>query len=543
MDCPVCQGDNRDGARFCRHCGSLLAVETALEINQGEAKAEAMAEPEPALTVEEPELHDKETTIVHEPTHVSVRVGDDLLPEPDVEPPADEVAPVSDEFAEAIQTGPEVGAASTASTRDDDSEPQVAESPDPGPATGQEDLESPAQVADEGVPLPVDETPEVELGGSQGHDWSPLAPGAVIGGRYLVVDVLETDRGLAFYGTRDLRRCWQCGFQNNDPDDRFCAQCGVTLDRRRNVHLLEVPLDQEAGADVSVLFRLDEDGRRFLILDDADVKAEDESEGEALGLWLKVGQATDTGRVRELNEDSLLSMTLAPSFGSSAAPLLGLYAVADGMGGHQGGEVASRLALQVLARRVAESIVLPELEGSAAPGDELARCLADAVSQANDGVFLARQKRDTDMGTTLTAALVRGDQLILAHVGDSRAYRWCEQGLEQLTADHSLVARMVAAGQIEADEIYTHPHRSVIYRSIGDRPLVDVDTHVLDLSPGDRLVLCSDGLWEMIRTEGIEDVMMQEADPQTACDTLVRHANLAGGEDNISVIVVLVEPA
>jgi protein phosphatase len=110
-----------------------------------------------------------------------------------------------------------------------------------------------------------------------------------------------------------------------------------------------------------------------------------------------------------------------------------------------------------------------------------------------------------------------------------------------LTTDHSVVARMIADGQAEPEEIYTHPHRSVIYRSIGDKPLVDVDTAALPLEPGDRLILCCDGLWEMIYDEGIEDVMMQESDPQLACDQLVKRANLAGGEDNISVIVVQVE--
>jgi len=128
--------------------------------------------------------------------------------------------------------------------------------------------------------------------------------------------------------------------------------------------------------------------------------------------------------------------------------------------------------------------------------------------------------------------------LYLAHVGDSRAYRWGQDGCQQLTVDHSVVASMVAAGTAKPEEIYTHPQRSVIYRCIGDRATVEVDVAALALSPGDRLVLCSDGLWEMIRDEGIEDVMLREADPQAACEILVEQANVAGGVDNISVIVV-----
>jgi serine/threonine protein phosphatase PrpC len=123
-------------------------------------------------------------------------------------------------------------------------------------------------------------------------------------------------------------------------------------------------------------------------------------------------------------------------------------------------------------------------------------------------------------------------------VGDSRVYRFNAEGLEQLTTDHSVVASMIANGQAKPEEIYSHPHRSIVYRCIGDKPVVEVDTDILPLAPGDRIILCCDGVWEMLRDEGVEDVMMQEADPQAACDLLVRRANAAGGDDNISVIVV-----
>jgi serine/threonine protein phosphatase PrpC len=192
----------------------------------------------------------------------------------------------------------------------------------------------------------------------------------------------------------------------------------------------------------------------------------------------------------------------------------------------------------VLAEGIVRDIALPSLAGEAIPDDGILSRLQRTVAAANDAVYLARQKRNSDMGTTLTALLIRDRQLFLAHVGDSRAFRWDANGLQQLTTDHSLVATMVARGQITADEIYTHPQRSVIYRSIGDRPTVEVDTSVWALAPGDRLIACSDGLWEMLRNEGIQDGMMAEADPQAACDLLVSRANAAGGDDNISVIVV-----
>jgi protein phosphatase len=196
-----------------------------------------------------------------------------------------------------------------------------------------------------------------------------------------------------------------------------------------------------------------------------------------------------------------------------------------------------------VADHALRTIVLPELAGELMLDEEILVRLRQAVLAANDAVYLARQKRGNDMGTTLTMVLVRDRRLFVAHVGDCRAYRWSDAGLEQLTADHSVVASMIADGQVMPDEIYTHPHRSVIYRCVGDQPTVEVDGDLLPLEPGHRILVCSDGLWEMVRSEGIADVMMQEANPQTACDLLVRLANAAGGEDNISVIIIQVEAA
>jgi protein phosphatase len=199
------------------------------------------------------------------------------------------------------------------------------------------------------------------------------------------------------------------------------------------------------------------------------------------------------------------------------------------------------MALRMLADRVMRTVVLPVLTGDLVLEEEILALLRQATMAANDTVYLTRQKRGNDMGTTLTTAFIRDDRLFLAHVGDSRIYRWSADGLEQLTTDHSVIANMIAQGQAQPGELYTHPHRSIVYRCIGDKPLVDVDSDMAPLAPGDRVILCCDGLWEMVRDDGIQDVMMQEADPQAACDLLVQRANAAGGEDNISVIVVQVE--
>ena len=142
------------------------------------------------------------------------------------------------------------------------------------------------------------------------------------------------------------------------------------------------------------------------------------------------------------------------------------------------------------------------------------------------------------MSTTITLAVIRDGYAVIANVGDSRAYRWNADGLQQISVDHSLVQSLVEAGELEPDQIYTHPQRNIIYRALGDRSRTEVDTFPLELVPGDRLILCSDGLWEMTRDDGIEETMLRELDPQVACDMLVELANMAGGTDNISIIIV-----
>jgi serine/threonine protein phosphatase PrpC len=250
-----------------------------------------------------------------------------------------------------------------------------------------------------------------------------------------------------------------------------------------------------------------------------------------------VGRKSDVGRKRDLDEDSLFVLIMEGTY-QSVADQMALFVVADGMGGQEGGEVASKIAIQALAEELIQSVFVPGMRGRILGSEEIHECMVKGMSVANDLVYLERKKRENDMGTTMTAILVKDWTLYLAHVGDSRAYRWGENGLQQLTVDHSVIASMIAAGTVQPEEIYTHPQRSVIYRSIGDRPNVEIDSDVVPLGPDDRLILCCDGLWEMIRDEGIEVVMLSEPDPQTACDVMVERANAAGGVDNISVIVV-----
>ena len=227
------------------------------------------------------------------------------------------------------------------------------------------------------------------------------------------------------------------------------------------------------------------------------------------------GVATDTGRVRDHNEDSYV---VEPP----------LYAIADGMGGAKAGEVASQLAL--------ETIVDLRRSGDTA--------LEDDVRQANRIVF-ARSEEDpkfAGMGTTLTAVLASAEALHLVHVGDSRAYLLREGRLRQLTQDHTLVDRMVEAGEISRDEADVHPQRNVLIRSLGTEPKIDVDAQDVGLLEGDRVLICSDGLTDMVTEDQLVAILdATEGNPQDAADRLVRAANRAGGVDNITAIVLEVQ--
>jgi len=224
------------------------------------------------------------------------------------------------------------------------------------------------------------------------------------------------------------------------------------------------------------------------------------------------GAVTDIGRVRRGNEDRYL-----------VDPSLGLYAVADGMGGHRAGEVASETALDALHEAVGDG------------GD-----IETAMTLANEAVFEKASDDDElrGMGTTLTAVTLRDDKLEVGHVGDSRAYLRRDGSLQQLTDDHSLVAELVAAGEISEDEAEVDPRRSMITRALGIEPGVEVDVVPIAVQAGDRLVLCSDGLTGMIRDDALAEILEQESDPKDAAKRLVDRANEAGGIDNVTVVVV-----
>mgnify|MGYP001032184854 FL=1 len=248
----------------------------------------------------------------------------------------------------------------------------------------------------------------------------------------------------------------------------------------------------------------------------------------------RLGRRTDKGMERQLNEDSLATFELSRSLQSVSQPL-GVFAVADGMGGHSAGEIASGTIVNIIARRM---LTLDPLQPAST--DERTTWLKQTVEAANKAVFDLRKSAGTDMGSTLVIAIVDGLQATLAHAGDSRIYRLNAEGIQQVTTDHSLVERLVATGQITREEARHHPQRNVVYRTIGDKTNVEIETSTHTLTPGDYLLLCSDGLSGMVEDRYIHKIVLDAACPQEACDQLIAAANAAGGEDNISVVLVQV---
>lgn len=236
------------------------------------------------------------------------------------------------------------------------------------------------------------------------------------------------------------------------------------------------------------------------------------NENESAGQETSFGSRTDVGYVRDHNEDSLI---IIPP----------LFAVADGMGGHEAGEVASEITVNTLAELVPNHL---DAEG-----------LTAAVEAANYNVLKAPHQGvgRNGMGTTLTAAMLEGERLLIAQVGDSRAYLLHKGSLQQITRDHSLMADLIEAGQITPEEARYHPNRSVITRAIGSDIHMRPDIYELNVSAGDRVLLCSDGLSSMVSNHAIEAIMRHQPDPQRCADELVAAALENGGADNVTVIV------
>lgn len=241
------------------------------------------------------------------------------------------------------------------------------------------------------------------------------------------------------------------------------------------------------------------------------------------------------GKQRELNEDSLLALT-ATMVGNSGNQPFGLYIVADGMGGHQFGEVASNAAIRSVAGYVLRKFHPYLFHIKADAMDEsFQEIMQAAVREAQRAI----QKEAPGSGTTLTAALVVGQQITVAHVGDSRAYFIHLDGrVEPITRDHSLVKRLEELGHITPEEAANYPHRNVLYRALGQGEALDPDIFTLGFPQPGYLMICSDGLWGVISEQDVVQCINEAPNLPRACQNLVNAANTAGGPDNISVILV-----
>jgi serine/threonine protein phosphatase PrpC len=251
---------------------------------------------------------------------------------------------------------------------------------------------------------------------------------------------------------------------------------------------------------------------------------------------LTVGTGLDPGikRKHKPNEDRLLAIQGTLASDTRAQPF-GLFVIADGIGGHANGQEASRLAIQTI-----RDVVIPALLGDVKINDEQsADLLMEAVQEANRYICEYNQMYKTDTGSTVTAALIVGKTIAIANVGDSRTYVYSQRnGLTRVTRDHSVVARMVENGSISAEDVYSHPRRNEIYRSLGHKVALDVDMYRLPCETETTLLLCSDGLWEMVRDPHIQEILNSTLPHSIKTSkALVQAALDGGGQDNISVIV------
>lgn len=249
----------------------------------------------------------------------------------------------------------------------------------------------------------------------------------------------------------------------------------------------------------------------------------------------EVGYAQSIGQQREHNEDALLVINSVLASNGGSIPF-GLYIVADGMGGHKQGEIASGLAVRAIAsqvvRKVLEALLAPNPEP---PEESIQEILEGSLQEAHHLIM----KEASGSGTTLTAMLLLEKRLTIAHVGDSRAYVIQPGGgVQLLTRDHSLVMRMMELGQLTEEEAAIHPQRNVLYRALGQGEAFTPDVTTAPLPEAGYLLMCSDGLWGVVPQSEIVRIVNASSSPQIACQRLVQAANAAGGPDNITVILI-----
>lgn len=366
---------------------------------------------------------------------------------------------------------------------------------------------------------------------------TPLAVGTTLLDRYAIIETLSRENGINLYRVAEARLCPQCGVEN-EGNLSHCGYCGNELPRPRTFLLAErrAPTGETL---IPTSFRIN--GLTYAFARDV----ERQKSAPQAPLQFDAGFGTDPGLVRggrgEPNEDSVLVMQLSAQH-NSASPTLGVFLIADGVGGAEAGEIASEMTARVVAHELLSQL----LAQNVALDDVFLRAiLIAAVGSANAQVLEYAHTHHLSLGSTLTLALILDNRGYFANVGDSRAYLYRDGVLTQITRDHSYVAQLIAKGEITAEEARVHPRRNLISRSLGDETgfapdIFPQEGNGAELRAGDQILLCSDGLWEMVFDDELAQILEQASDAQDACAQLTAFANAAGGADNISVVVVRV---
>jgi protein phosphatase len=287
--------------------------------------------------------------------------------------------------------------------------------------------------------------------------------------------------------------------------------------------------------------------QEIILASDAESDDEDTGEYEATGIYIEqprptitqqlgahaYGFASNVGMMRKNNQDACFALQLN-SITATPYSNLGLFVVADGMGGHYDGEKASALAIQTLSTEMLEHVYIPLLNDFENTPPDIINELVKATEKANTAVI----EHISDGGTTLTAVALVGDIAYLAHIGDSRAYLIKDDSINQLTRDHSLVQRLIELEKIRPEEAEYHPQKNVLYRAIGQNKDIKIETLIRPLPTNAMLLLCSDGLWGLVDDEAIRHIVSLAQTPQEACENLVARANANGGTDNITAVII-----
>lgn len=533
MLCVACGQENREGAKFCKNCGARLTLPPpdapTVTVTSTDLAAPSPIEQQPSTPVTEPPViipapaPDGKMKLDQAPTTV-VAVAELDSPQARVGPESEVSAPLLDTALTATPVVKRPAAKRRASAdkrkRKKRSNPALAEQAPQGKSA-----DNAAQKA-----VAIAHHPA-------------LANGTVIADRYWVIGHRVQATGAISYEAEDHGVCRACGVvATATAEEQYCYDCGAhLLDTTLpwpTLRLRQLPDGADiGGASPTPLLSW----QTYHFAKEPDTNGAAPTPSFTRGVHLLVGQHSDVGAMRtdRPDEDSIFTLTLSSLYESQAQSTLGLYLVADGMGGHGDGEIASRIAVETISVTLLQSLILPTLQFGAPAPESITRQIEEAIQLANRQIGEQAQARKNEMGTTITLAFVVNDLAYIANVGDSRTYHWHSQGLTQVTEDHSAVYQLLKRGLLTGDEIYRHPRRNEILRSLGIAAPVKVDHFQVRLAPGNLLLLCCDGLWEMTRNEGIEEVLLQGfPDPQVICDELIRRANQAGGEDNISVIAV-----